>query len=232
MRPRVPRGARGLFVDVGINAEWLDRHGLALLTRRLFIAGARALAGRTIRDGTAIASSAQSMSRAAVLVLIAFAAGCVGSTPSARVQAEPPGADRLAGQWSGTYVVESGPGTGGTLSFTLQSRDADIAAGPVVLKPEGAPGPYVPAGAGDPTLASAASASGSPLAIRLVAASDGLFYGDIDLYRDVVRRTDATMTLRGKVEGDAIRGTFRTTYADGSAQTEGRWTVTRLTSAG
>jgi len=172
------------------------------------------------------------MSRTAVFVLIALAAGCVGSTPSARVQAEPPGADRLVGQWSGTYVVESGPGTGGTLSFSLQSRDPDVAAGPVVLKPDGAPGPYIPAGSVDPSLVPAVAGTGTSLAIRLVAASDGLFYGDIDLYRDVVRRTDATMTLRGKLDGDGIQGTFRTTYADGSAQTEGRWTVTRLNSAG
>jgi hypothetical protein len=171
---------------------------------------------------------AQSMSRAVVFVLLALASGCVGSTPSARVQSEPPGVDRLAGEWSGTYVVESGPGPGGTLSFTLQSRDPDVAAGPVVLKPEGAPAPYAPA---DPTQMAASSTTTSPLAIRLVAASDGLFYGDIDLFRDAARRTAATMTLRGQVDGDDLHGTFRTTYADGSAQTEGRWTVTRLKSA-
>jgi len=167
------------------------------------------------------------MLRTAVLGLTILAAGCLASTPSARVQAEPPAADRLAGAWSGTYVVESGPGSGGALSFTLEQRDADVVAGPVMIRPAAASDEYLPAAAGDLPSVPAAAARGPSLTIRLLTASDGLIYGDTDTFRDAARGVDAIMTLRGELEKDEIRGTFRTTYTDGSAQTLGRWTVTR-----
>jgi hypothetical protein len=178
--------------------------------------------------GTSIAFHQGTMVRT-LLALALVSAGCAASGPSARVTAAPPPLQPVAGGWSGTYSVDAGPGSGGTIAFTLDVAE-DVASGHLLLTPEGQQAPVQPAGINGPApdaAASADAASPQPLALRLLAASDGLIYADADTYWDAARETSATLTLRGKLDGDAIRGTFRTTYADGSAQTLGRWSVTR-----
>lgn len=170
--------------------------------------------------GAAFASPGAMRARALLIVTLAAAAACAGRT-APRVGASAP-ITALSGRWSGTYHVEEpSPAPDGTLVLDLHASD-EGAVGTVVLT--GPDGQTVQPANTDPTLGT--SAGDRPLAIRWFAASDGMMYGDIDLYADPTRETVALTTLRAAPGDDAIAGTFRTTYADGT-QASGTWRVTR-----
>jgi hypothetical protein len=161
-----------------------------------------------------------------IVTCVALAAACASDLSRARTSGSGDPLDALAGHWAGTYTTDQGT-SAGTLAFDLDAA-GDGARGPVTLKAEGAPEPYRPLNLDTPQRdGTDQPADDHPLMLRWLAASDGMVYGDIDLYRDPARDTGVLMTLRGAYADDALSGTFRTTYTDGSPQATGRWSVRR-----
>jgi len=66
------------------------------------------------------------------------------------------------------------------------------------------------------------------LTIRIVRAVDGQITGHLEPYWDPDRHCQAAATFLGSIDGDRIRGTFRSRCEDDSTRIlNGRWTVQR-----
>lgn len=178
-------------------------------------------AGRGAVPGAAFAFTVEMTARALLIATMLTSAACAGRS-AVRIGTSAP-LTVLSGRWSGTYQVD-GPADrlDGTLVLDMRASDEGAVGTVVLTGPDGQifqPAPIGPA-------TDAASAGDRPLAIRWFAASDGMMYGDIDLYEDPTRESAALTTLRAAPASDELVGTFRTTYADGT-QASGTWSVTR-----
>lgn len=129
----------------------------------------------------------------------------------------------LVGAWVGSYSSEA-TGRSGTIVFRLNAVD-DTAQGSVHMH-------------ADPPRDNAAGAYHSldrppqpsiPLFIRLVVVENGEIVGALEPYRDPTCGCLLTTTFQGHLEGEEIKGTFR---SDGDGihhlPASGNWSVTRI----
>ena len=129
----------------------------------------------------------------------------------------------LAGRWEGSYSsVETG--RSGSISFTLTAT-GDSAFGDVIMVPRGYGQPLqawnraAPAGATPPR--------SSVLTISFVRVAQGRVTGTLAPYADPETGGQLYTTFEGRLQGDAIAGTFTTRSAGGASTQTGQWKVTR-----
>ena len=152
---------------------------------------------------------------------------CTYIAPPIRLQGSPADLERLAGEWWGEYVGDRDHGRRGTITFKLIAGE-NHAHGDVLMVPEGDNRPYRPYQAGEFTAQPPDVTHTTPvLSIRFANVFDGSVAGVVDPYWDPDRKTEATATFRGRLADNVIEGTFTTRYANGAAETGGRWKVTR-----
>ena len=162
--------------------------------------------------------------------MVAVAGGCASLAPSIPVAATPGVLERLSGDWRGEYIGDHDHARQGTIAFKLTAGE-DHAHGTVVMTPAGLGRPLQPYRGDELTTPSQWRAEHNRvLAIRFVNADDDTLNGVLEPYWDPDRQTRASTTFRGRLTGNIIEGTFTTTYANGIAETGGRWKVRRTRS--
>lgn len=132
---------------------------------------------------------------------------------------------RLAGAWDGEYSsTESG--RTGTISFMIKAGK-DSAFGDVLMVPSTGARMY----AADAMTQVHQLHSPSPelLRIEFVSVEAGIVRGELEAYLAPDCRCSVTTVFRGALDGDKIDGTYVTRGRD--LQQEGRWSVTRRTTA-
>jgi hypothetical protein len=153
-------------------------------------------------------------------------AACTPVVMQTPVSGPAPAVSRLVGEWQGDYSsVESG--RRGLIAFRLRAG-ADTAEGEVIMQSRTDNDPSMPN-------ASAVSwdamrTTQQQLSIRFVFVSENEISGVLHPYRDPDCGCTLTTTFRGKIQGDAIEGTF---HSEGSGIShipqDGRWRVKRYT---
>lgn len=123
----------------------------------------------------------------------------------------------LAGEWRGSYESPA-LGRGGSIIFTLVSGE-EHAHGDVVMVPSGTTSRLRPAEGMN------AAAPAQTLTIQFVRAIGDQVTGTLSPYTDPECNCTATASFTGRLDGNAIRGTFVMRRASGSAQ--GTWAVSR-----
>ena len=158
---------------------------------------------------------------------LVFLAGCTFMAPRIEVAGTPGDLERLSGEWRGEYIGDRDHGRRGTIVFKLVAGE-NHAHGDVVMIPEGRTQPYQRY-QGDEQRAPAQEVAqrSRVLEIRFVNALDDTVSGVLEPYWDPDRRTRASATFRGQLKHNTIEGAFTTTYANGDADTGGRWHVRR-----
>ena len=153
-------------------------------------------------------------------IALSAALACRGVPSAVPIAADRASLDALVGSWSGEY---ESPVTGrtGTIQFTIRPG-VDTVYGDVVMIPKHA----VQA---DPTHTGNPAGSGyvvpQPLQIRFVRLAGGEVNGVMAPYTDPECGCEVTTSFRGRVEGDRIAGSFRTTGR--GVATTGSWRVVR-----
>lgn len=138
-------------------------------------------------------------------------------------------ADRasLAGKWVGEYNSPTA-GRSGSIVFNL-SATGDAANGDVVMVPREygkALVRYDPNAPGGAAMQNPAGSS-QVLTIKLVRVTGDTVSGVLDAYRDPSCDCPVVTTFTGRVNGDAIDGTFVTRGAQTAAPQTGTWRVKR-----
>jgi len=132
------------------------------------------------------------------------------------------------GDWRGDYVADSSGAPHGSLSFGLVAGNND-AHGSLSINAAGADRAYERYR----SESSVSSADTTPHvelpAIQFVRLQGSLVSGTIDAYVDPECQCPAIMTLRGKLDGDTIDGTFRATYDGRKPDMTGKWSAKRAT---
>jgi hypothetical protein len=164
-----------------------------------------------------------------MVVLVAAVAAVVGSSGCAAkpapvpVLGDPSDLRALAGEWEGEYSSRE-TGRSGSIVFTLRAG-RDSAAGDVVMTPATPPTSPVH-GEGR-----AAIPSGTPaaqvLTITFVRATGDSVSGALAPYMSPDCSCSLTTTFVGRLQGDAIEGTFTTRGEGVPGAQPGRWKVTR-----
>ncbi len=134
---------------------------------------------------------------------------CTSLAPSIQMYGRLADLERLAGEWCGDYRGDRDHLRRGTITFKLVAGD-HVARGGVLVMPDSVGEPYH-----------------RVLPIRFVNTMDGAVNGVLDPYWDPDRETQAFATFRGEITDDMIEGTFSTRYANGAAEADGRWKITR-----
>ena len=162
------------------------------------------------------------------VLVAALAAACSSSSPPpSPAPAIPVGASKealasLAGRWEGEY---SSPSTGrtGSIVFELTGKE-NTAYGDVLMVPKGSLEAKPPT-----TAAESLHTMPQVLQIQFVDAEGGGVSGTLDPYDDPTCACQVRTTFVGKVQGDAIVGTFTTTPVEtGRKSSGGSWRVTRV----
>ncbi len=158
---------------------------------------------------------------------LALSWSCTYVAPPIQLYGSPADLEALTGEWWGEYIGDRDHNRSGTITFRLVAGE-NHAHGDVLMVPEGTDRAYQPyqgtevhSAAGEPVHVARA------LSVRFVDAADGMISGELDPYWDPARRTGARATFRGRLKGHEIEGTFTTRYANGAAETGGRWKVVR-----
>jgi hypothetical protein len=159
------------------------------------------------------------------LPLGALLAACHNPPPAAvPLSGDAAGINRLAGEWTGSYVNPDA-GRGGSIVFTLIAGE-DHAHGDVVMVPVGTSQPLRPANGASPN---AGNQTPMPevLTIDFVRIRGDSVSGTLAPYLDPSCDCSASARFRGRLDGDTIRGTFITRAQGRTAR--GTWEVRRRT---
>ena len=156
------------------------------------------------------------------LVLLLALAACSSTPAPVPVAGKTGDLQQLAGEWEGEYSSEA-TGRSGTIVFQLAPGE-DHAHGDVLMIPRGGAEPFRRT---DSSWPEAAHVPSQLLVIRFVSASGGAVTGTLEPYRDPSCDCTVETTFTGKIEGDAIEGTFSSVSERGVGRTGGRWRVTR-----
>ena len=169
------------------------------------------------------------MSRLFLTSLAAVALACATKPTPVTVTGEPADKASLAGRWSGEYQSAS-TGRSGSIVFNLSST-GEAASGDVVMIPRGygkALERFDQTGATGVTGASAQNTNNSQvLTIKLVRVLGDSVSGVLDAYRDPECNCAVETTFTGRINGDAIDGTFTTRGSQSNAPQTGTWRVRR-----
>jgi hypothetical protein len=156
-----------------------------------------------------------------------ISAGCATLSPPVRVEGQPADLEALVGKWSGEYVGDGARGRSGTIAFTLAAGE-NHAHGDVLMIPRGSTRPYERYDGREPIgPRREPRPPAEMLTIHFVRAENGEVYGTLAPYWDPDRDCQAWTSFRGRIKGSVIEGTFASTYARPTAETTGRWRVTR-----
>jgi hypothetical protein len=158
------------------------------------------------------------------LVLLLALVACSSTPAPVPVEGKTADLQQLAGEWEGEYSSEA-TGRSGTIVFKLAPGE-DHAHGDVLMVPRGGGEPYRRTDAAWPE---AAHVPGQLLVIRFVSASEGTVTGTLEPYRDPSCDCTVETTFTGKLQGDAIEGTFSSSSSRAAGRSGGRWRVTRKT---
>lgn len=156
------------------------------------------------------------------------ASACALNLPPVRVDGSPAALARLVGEWVGEYTSDEMDGRSGSIVFILDAGQ-NFARGDVLMTPKGSRGPYQRRDPDDPVTGRTLAVAAESLTILFVRAEDGTLYGELDPYWDPDRHCEARTMFQGVLAGNAIRGTYQTTFASPHSKVTGRWRVTRLT---
>lgn len=151
--------------------------------------------------------------------------GCASSWPSIRLEGDPADLALLVGRWSGSYTSDRPFEPGGSIVFILKEGE-NTAQGEVLMTRRGAIRPFAPYGPGTPGLAVHRQTQGLPIAF--VRTDDGYVSGELESYWDFDRHCDAATTFRGRVRGNVVDGTYKTSYRGYYRADTGRWRVVRI----
>jgi hypothetical protein len=158
-----------------------------------------------------------------VLVAAGLVSACAHHLANVPVVGPAPAIRQLEGEWVGEY--SRGPsGREGGLYFEPAVGEK-IASGDVWMNPQGQGRPPYQ---GSATTANVAT---NPLTIRFVWIEENFVSGTLEMYRDPVTDNILLTTFRGRVEKDAIKGTFVTENKTTGAITSGEWSARRVVSA-
>lgn len=131
----------------------------------------------------------------------------------------------LTGEWKGEYYSKD-LSRGGSIEFKLTSGEK-TAFGEVVMIPRGSQTPFQPATpTGEPKTA---TQSIEVLKINFVQISGGRVSGKIDPYWDPDNKVTLLTFFDGLLEGDTIKGTFRSRNEQSGSFYTGQWEVRRKT---
>lgn len=167
----------------------------------------------------------------ALLAAVVFQGCSAARTMRIAVKDRPVSIQPLVGQWHGDYVTDESSARQGSISFTLVAASNDSLHGVVQLTPAGADQPYPLFTVETPVAADGGSAAPVQApSIQIVPVDAHTVTATLDPYWDPDRQSPAFATFEGHVRGEAIDGTFRTTYASHSPDTTGKWRVSRTTS--
>jgi hypothetical protein len=129
--------------------------------------------------------------------------------------------DALAGEWSGEYT--GGSSGGGSIALTI-TAGADTAHGDVLMTPTTSGRPVT--AAEDPNEHVRHARSSEVLRIAFVHVGGGEVQGRLEPFTSPECNCRVSAVFRGRVEGDRIRGSFRTTDPNGYSR-DGEWSVRR-----
>ena len=164
-----------------------------------------------------------------VVALAGVALACASKPTPVTISGDSGARASLAGKWAGEY---NSPATGrsGSIVFNL-SPSGDSASGDVVMVPRGYGRPLVPYGSTTSTVVGATQtgANSQVLTIKLVRVAGDTVSGVLDAYRDPECDCPVQTTFTGRINGDAIDGTFTTRGAQSNAGQTGTWRVKRTT---
>jgi hypothetical protein len=168
------------------------------------------------------------MHRLSASVLIALlAAACSSSAPkepesaapSFPLEADPASLQMLDGRWEGQYYNETAK-RGGTIVLEFSGKRA-TGNGDVLLIPKGSTEALKPSR--PPTEEETLKQMPRITSIQFVKAEAGSLSGKMDPFIDPDCNCEVMATFYGKVTGDTIEGTFRT-----SAPGEGTWKAKKV----
>ena len=163
----------------------------------------------------------------ASLLAATLAVSCSYVSPPIQVTGQPADLEALSGEWTGSYQGDGPQGRSGSIRFTLQASEGH-AHGDVLMTPKGSRRPYQRYRSGEPVAAEREfPAPSESLTIQFVRVEDGTVMGTLDPYWDPDRECQAYTTFVGRVRGNTIEGTFKSTYSRPAADTVGRWRVAR-----
>ena len=164
-----------------------------------------------------------------VVVLAGVALACASKPTPITISGDSGARASLAGKWAGEY---NSPATGrsGSIVFNL-SPSGDSASGDVVMVPRGYGRPLIPYGNASNTAIGATQTGGNSqvLTIKLVRVAGDTVSGVLDAYRDPECDCPVQTTFTGRINRDAIDGTFTTRGAQSNAGQTGTWRVKRTT---
>jgi hypothetical protein len=150
--------------------------------------------------------------------------GCGLAMSPVRIDATPADRQSLNGAWSGEYWTHAYD-RHGTIAFRL-TASTEAASGEVLMISDRSGWPY------QRYAPTSGAAQFEPftelLTIQIVRARDGHVTGHLEPYWDPDRHCQASATFLGSIDGNRIRGTFRSRCEDDSTRVlNGRWTVQR-----
>jgi hypothetical protein len=136
-------------------------------------------------------------------MVLAAASAC--ATITGRVPIEGPSVAQLIGDWEGSYSSRE-TGRSGTIMFRLHALD-DTAQGTVFMESKPSDDPMNTGTVRVPE--SARTPASTPLYIRFVVVRDTEIRGVLEPYRDPQCGCLLKTEFIGRIEGNAIEGTFR-----------------------
>jgi hypothetical protein len=153
--------------------------------------------------------------------------GCASKPTPVTISGDSGDRASLAGKWVGEY---SSPATGrtGSIVFNL-SPSGDAANGDVVMVPRGYDKALQPYNASS-TAVGAGAQGATPsqvLTIKLVRVAGDTVSGVLDAYRDPECDCPVETTFVGRLNADAIEGTFSTRGRQSAGPQTGTWRVKR-----
>ena len=158
-----------------------------------------------------------------LLAIAAIVAGCASVPAPVPVVGDAADLGRLAGEWGGDYQGETS-GRSGSIVFKL-AAGADTAYGDVVMIPRERLASRPPTQ--DPSAGLAIPLTPQVVSIAFVRAADGMLTGRLAPYRDPDCDCVLITRFQGRLQGDAIEGSFSSTPESGGAVQTGTWKVRR-----
>lgn len=155
--------------------------------------------------------------------LAGLLATCAYNPPPAPITGDADTIGFLAGEWTGTYESED-TGRVGDIYFRLRAG-ADTARGEVLMASR--PGIYPPRSV--PTEQDVPEPTRPPpvATINFIRAGGPWVYGALDEYFDPETGAPLHTTFTGRIEGDRIRGQFKSSPIGSAVTATGSWSVRR-----
>lgn len=160
------------------------------------------------------------------LAFAVAATACAARLPAIQLEGAPADLAQLVGNWAGEYVSDTAFEPDGSILFNLQAGEAR-AFGDVLMTRRGATHAYERYDPEHPTGRSVGVAQ--RLTIFIVRTKDGYVTGELDPYWDFDRECQAHTVFRGRIRGNAIKGTYETRFEGPFLRRTGQWQVVRST---